>query len=122
MPEIPLDDTSREQRLERVLADYLRAEEQGQPLDQTKLLAEHPDLADDLASFFRNRSAMRQMAEQVQPPEVGAVGPRLLHPDDTVQHAGIVVGVGGIAEHLHGRNLPQCVCETVQSFAQLLFV
>jgi len=39
------------------------------------------------------------MAEHVQRPEVGAVGPRLLYPDETVQHAGIVVGVGGIAEH-----------------------
>jgi GT2 family glycosyltransferase len=39
------------------------------------------------------------MAEHVQRPEVGAVGPRLLYPDNTVQHAGIVVGVGGIAEH-----------------------
>ncbi len=39
------------------------------------------------------------MAEHVQREEVGAVGPRLLYPDDTVQHAGIVVGVGGIAEH-----------------------
>jgi GT2 family glycosyltransferase len=39
------------------------------------------------------------MAEQIQRPEVGAVGPRLLYPDDTVQHAGIVLGVGGIAEH-----------------------
>jgi GT2 family glycosyltransferase len=39
------------------------------------------------------------MAEHIQRPEVGAVGPRLLYPDDTVQHAGIVVGVGGIAEH-----------------------
>ena len=37
------------------------------------------------------------MAEHVQRPEVGAVGPRLLYPDETVQHAGIVVGVGGIA-------------------------
>ena len=37
------------------------------------------------------------MAAHVQRPEVGAVGPRLLYPDNTVQHAGIVVGVGGIA-------------------------
>jgi GT2 family glycosyltransferase len=41
----------------------------------------------------------------VQRPEVGAVGPRLLYPDDTVQHAGVVVGVGGIAEHAF-RGLP----------------
>ena len=39
------------------------------------------------------------MAAHVQRPEVGAVGPRLLYPDNTVQHAGIVVGVGGIAGH-----------------------
>jgi GT2 family glycosyltransferase len=39
------------------------------------------------------------MAEHVQRAEVGAVGGRLLFSDDTVQHAGIVVGVGGIAEH-----------------------
>lgn len=39
------------------------------------------------------------MAEHIQRPEVGAVGPRLLYPDETVQHGGIVVGVGGIAEH-----------------------
>jgi GT2 family glycosyltransferase len=45
------------------------------------------------------------MAEHVQRPEVGAVGARLLYPDDTVQHAGIVVGVGGIAEHAF-RGLP----------------
>ncbi|MDQ6809127.1 MAG: glycosyltransferase [Verrucomicrobiota bacterium] len=44
-------------------------------------------------------SWLTTMAEHVQRPEVGAVGPRLLYPDDTVQHAGIVVGVGGIAEH-----------------------
>jgi O-antigen biosynthesis protein len=39
------------------------------------------------------------MAEHIQRLEVGAVGPRLLYPDETVQHGGIVVGVGGIAEH-----------------------
>jgi GT2 family glycosyltransferase len=39
------------------------------------------------------------MAEHVQRLQVGAVGARLLYPDDTVQHAGVVVGVGGIAEH-----------------------
>jgi GT2 family glycosyltransferase len=38
------------------------------------------------------------MAEHIQRPEVGAVGAHLLWPNDTVQHAGIVLGVGGIAE------------------------
>jgi GT2 family glycosyltransferase len=39
------------------------------------------------------------MAEHVQRPEVGAVGARLIYPDETIQHAGVVLGVGGIAEH-----------------------
>jgi GT2 family glycosyltransferase len=32
-------------------------------------------------------------------PEVGAVGAKLLYADDTVQHAGVVIGLGGIAGH-----------------------
>ena len=39
------------------------------------------------------------MASHVQRREVGAVGARLLSRDDTVQHAGMVVGVGHIADH-----------------------
>ena len=39
------------------------------------------------------------MAEHVQRPEVGAVGARLLFRDDTIQHAGIVLGVRGTAKH-----------------------
>jgi GT2 family glycosyltransferase len=38
------------------------------------------------------------MAEHIQRPEVGAVGGRLLNPNDTIEHAGIVLGVNGIAE------------------------
>ena len=39
------------------------------------------------------------MAEHVQRPQVGAVGARLLYADDTIQHAGVVLGVGGMADH-----------------------
>lgn len=42
--------------------------------------------------------AMVKLAEQ---PGVGAVGAKLYYPDDTVQHAGVVVGMGGVAGHSH---------------------
>lgn len=32
---------------------------------------------------------------------VGAVGPKLLYPDTTVQHAGVIIGLGGVANHLY---------------------
>jgi GT2 family glycosyltransferase len=41
------------------------------------------------------------MVEQAQRPSIGAVGALLQYPDKTVQHAGIVLGVCGIANHSH---------------------
>ena len=37
-------------------------------------------------------------------PGVGAVGARLWYPDETLQHAGVIVGVGGVAGHAHMRR------------------
>ncbi|GFM66294.1 hypothetical protein PSCICJ_24120 [Pseudomonas cichorii] len=34
-------------------------------------------------------------------PEVGAVGARLWFPDDRLQHGGVILGIGGIANHSH---------------------
>ena len=39
------------------------------------------------------------MIEQAQRPEIGAVGARLHYPDGRIQHAGLVLGVGGVADH-----------------------
>jgi len=39
------------------------------------------------------------MVEHAIRPEVGAVGARLVYPDGTVQHAGLIIGMGGIAGH-----------------------
>jgi len=41
------------------------------------------------------------MLEHSQRPEVGVVGAKLYYPDNTVQHAGIIVGIGGYAGHAH---------------------
>ncbi|PRY94130.1 GT2 family glycosyltransferase [Donghicola tyrosinivorans] len=35
--------------------------------------------------------------------DVGCVGAKLYYPDDTVQHAGVVIGMGGVAGHTHLR-------------------
>jgi len=41
------------------------------------------------------------MLEQSQRAEVGVVGARLWYADDTIQHAGVIVGPGGVAGHAH---------------------
>jgi O-antigen biosynthesis protein len=44
---------------------------------------------------------LRIMATQALREDVGAVGARLLYPDGRIQHAGVVLGVGGGAAHAH---------------------
>jgi len=44
-----------------------------------------------------NPDSVREMLGYAQRPDVGIVGCRLLYEDDTIQHAGVVVGFGGIA-------------------------
>src|SRR6202790_2425504 len=62
------DSEERQQRFEAVLADYLRAVEAGQSPDQRELLARHPDLADELTSFFANRAEFAALAGPVALP------------------------------------------------------
>ena len=44
---------------------------------------------------------LREMVAQVLRPGIGAVGAKLLFPDRTVQHAGVILGLGGVASHCH---------------------
>lgn len=44
---------------------------------------------------------LEEMVSLALQPEVGAVGARLWYPDDTLQHGGVVVGLGGVAGHSH---------------------
>jgi len=44
---------------------------------------------------------MTCMLEHSQRKKVGAVGAKLLYPDNTIQHAGTIVGLGGVAAHSH---------------------
>jgi GT2 family glycosyltransferase len=47
------------------------------------------------------REWLTTMVEHTQRPEVGIVGAKLLYPSGRVQHAGVVLGVGGVAGHAH---------------------
>ena len=47
------------------------------------------------------RGWLRAMVEHAVRPEVGAVGAKLLYPSGKVQHAGVVLGIGGVAGHSH---------------------
>ena len=44
---------------------------------------------------------LREMVGHALRPEIGAVGAKLLYPNGMVQHAGVVLGIGGVAGHVH---------------------
>lgn len=46
-----------------------------------------------------NSDCLEELLGYCMRPDVGAVGARLYYEDDTIQHAGVVVGFGGIAGH-----------------------
>lgn len=46
-----------------------------------------------------NKSCLSEMVTHAARKEVGAVGAKLYYPDGTIQHAGVIVGMGGIAGH-----------------------
>jgi GT2 family glycosyltransferase len=72
-----------------------------------------------------------RMALYFEDPEVGAVGAQLLYPDRTVQHAGVVMGARGTADHVmrhfgetwdgYGGSLT-CARETTAATAACLMV
>jgi len=49
-----------------------------------------------------HRNWLVQLLGWLRDPTVGAVGTKLLFPDGTIQHAGVIIGLGGIAGHYAG--------------------
>jgi len=44
---------------------------------------------------------IESMLELSQRKNTGAVGAKLYYPNDTIQHAGVIIGIGGVAGHSH---------------------
>jgi len=44
---------------------------------------------------------LTEMVQHALRPEIGAVGAKLYYENNTVQHAGVVTGLGGVAGHVH---------------------
>jgi len=60
---------------------------------------------------------LREMVSHAVRPEVGAVGARLWYPDGRLQHAGVVLGLHGVASHAFQRFPPQPVAPMNRTFA-----
>nr|WP_242004371.1 glycosyltransferase family 2 protein [Xanthomonas sontii] len=49
---------------------------------------------------------LQRLAENALRPDVGVCGPLLLYGDRTIQHAGVVIGMGGWADHVFKGEIP----------------
>ena len=63
-----------------------------------------------------------ELASNALRPGIGCVGAQLHYPDTTIQHAGVLLGIGGLASHAH-RDYPnqaagyQCRLQLAQEFS-----
>ena len=48
-----------------------------------------------------NSEWLTEMVSHAMREEIGCVGAKLYYPDDTIQHAGVILGLGGVAGHSH---------------------
>jgi serine/threonine protein kinase len=88
MSEPPLN-PSREERIDKVIADYLAAAEAGPRPDPRPWLDRFPDLADELRSFFANRDGFLAFAgDSPAPPAPPAQRPGKLSPVSPGGHVG----------------------------------
>ena len=62
------DEATKDERLHEVLGRYYEAAESGTEPDRAVWIADHPDLADDLASFFANQDRLSQLVRPADPP------------------------------------------------------
>ena len=47
-----------------------------------------------------NADCLSELVSQISRPGIGIVGARLWYPNGTLQHGGVILGVGGVASHI----------------------
>jgi hypothetical protein len=62
----PYPAAEQEERLDAVIADYVRAVEAGQAPEHVELLARHPDLAPELATYLADRDRVERWARPLR--------------------------------------------------------
>ena len=61
----------------------------------------------DLLLFLNNdikafeKGWFEELVSKVLRPDIGCVGAKLSYPNDTIQHGGVVMGIGAVAGHYH---------------------
>lgn len=78
------------------------------PFNYSKLNNEAAKIAKGNLLLFLNNDIkvitgnwLEIMAGEACREEIGVVGAKLLYPNDTIQHAGVILGIGGVAGHSH---------------------
>src|SRR5262249_40290162 len=78
MTPTPAPDSARQGLLEEVLGEYMQRLDRGEPADREELLARHPELAEELRSYFAGCDEIEQLGRQA------AAGP----PTESLTHGG----------------------------------
>jgi serine/threonine-protein kinase len=129
--DLPMDSEGedRDNRLEEVILQFLKAQDEGRPLDRRRLLEQHPDLADELREFL-DEPIFPPVGEPVAalPARVGRCDIRgtlgrggmgeVLEGHDTQLRRNVAVKLL-LKEHLHRPELVRRFVEEAQIAGQL---
>jgi serine/threonine protein kinase len=67
MPNVPLNDASRDDRVNEAIASFLDARDRGDSPDPAAYLAKYPDIAGELSQFFADQAAFQNAAVALLP-------------------------------------------------------
>ncbi len=103
------ENASRDLRLQEILAGYLQAVEAGKNPSREQLLAQHPDLAEELRAFLDEHDRMQRLVQQNEAQTIGSQGPARSSETPTVgtmvRYFGDYRAGSGNRPRRHGRGL-----------------